>query len=132
MDRSVFLSRVIGIYMLVVSVAMLINMSSFVNMINELVSNKSIMFLSGFFTLIIGILLVVSHNVWRWNWSLLITIIAWIVFIKAISLIFFPHILDTLTTTFVQNSKFAYGCAIFDFVVGIILLFQGYRHCKKP
>ncbi|RUR13573.1 hypothetical protein [Legionella sp. km772] len=127
MDRSKFLSKVIGFYLIIVSSVMLANMPSFYHHINEVVSNSSLMFVTGFFTLMLGLLMVVAHNIWEWNWRLIITLTAWLVVLKALNLIIFPDALDQVTKLFLNNNSLAYGIASLDFVLGIVLVYFGFR-----
>lgn len=65
MDISKFLGKGLGVYLLLVSTAFLVNMSQFADLVKHLINDPPLMFVTGFFTLIIGILLVVSHNIWQ-------------------------------------------------------------------
>jgi len=125
MDKSKFLSKVIGIYLIIVSITMLMNMQQFMTNVTNLVNDQLLMFVTGFFTLIVGTLMIASHSIWEWNWKLIITIIAWLTFIKGGSIILIPQFIDYVTSLFVQNINVAYGIAIIDLVVGIILSYIG-------
>lgn len=127
MDVSKFLGKVVGLYLILVSLALFINMHQFSVYVNELIHNAPLMFVTGFFTLILGLLMVVSHNIWQWNWRVIITIIAWITLLKAVSIIFYPQFIDSATTLFLQNMKFAYGTAGLDFILGIVLCYFGFK-----
>jgi uncharacterized protein YacL len=131
MDSSKFLSRILGLYLLIVSTAMFVNMQQFSANVNQLMHEPSLLFVVGIFTVIIGLLMVVSHNIWQWNWRVLITIIAWLSLIKGASILFFPLFIDKLSTLFVQNSKFAYVSAVIDFILGLILCYFGFRRGKE-
>ncbi len=127
MDISKFLSKVIGLYLIIISAAMLANMPSFFNHVHSLVTNPSLMFVTGFFTLILGLLMIVSHNIWQWNWRVIITISAWLVLLKALSLILFPEFVDHMTALFVSNQSLAYGAASLDFILGLLLAYLGFK-----
>ncbi len=127
MDTSKFLARVIGIYMLIISVGFLINIKELTGHVQNMINNPELMFVTGFFTLIIGILLVVSHNIWECNWKVIITIIAWIVLLKGASLVFYPRFLDTITEEFVRNPTMAYVCLIIDLIIALVLIYFGFR-----
>ena len=130
MDVSKFLSKVIGIYLVIISLAFFINMKEINGYVQNMLGNTELMFVTGFYTLIIGILLVVSHNIWKWSWKLIITIIGWIVFLKGISLIFYPHFVDTMSQLFIHNATFAYVTVAIDFIIGLILLYFGFRNTQ--
>ncbi|AHE66214.1 hypothetical protein [Legionella oakridgensis] len=128
MDVSKFLSKVIGLYEIIISLAMLINMNQFMANIHGLMNNAHLMVYIGCVTAIMGILLVVSHNIWQWHWRVLVTIVAWIVFLKGASILLFPHALDQLTLHFVTNSMFAYSVAVVDLLLGLLFCYFGFRH----
>lgn len=128
MDISKFLSKVIGIYFIVITTAMCVNMPQFLIQVNSLINDAPLMFVTGFFTLILGILMIVSHNIWQCNWRVIITILSWITFLKGASLLFFPQLIDQTTILFFQNINTAYLAAGFDFILGIILSYYGFRN----
>ncbi len=127
MDKSKFLSKVLGIYLIIVSLAMFVNLEQLTLYVQDLLKNAPLMLVIGFWTLILGLLMVVSHNVWQWNWRLLITIISWIVLLKGASMVFYPHYVDKATFLFMQNESIAYSAAGFELVLGIILTYLGFK-----
>lgn len=127
MDKSKFLSKVLGIYLILVSLAMFVNLEQLTLYVQDLLKNAPLMLVIGFWTLILGLLMVVSHNVWQWNWRLLITIISWIVLLKGASMVFYPHYVDKATLLFMQNKSIAYSTAGFELILGIILTYLGFK-----
>lgn len=126
MDNSVFLGKTMGLYLIIVSLAMLVNMPQFISLIGSVLQDKPLMFVSSFFTLIVGLLLIVSHNRWQWHWRVIITLIAWLILLKAITLLFYPQFIDQLTNLFMQNTHVAYVSATIDLVLGLILCYFGF------
>ena len=127
-DISKILSKVIGIYFIIVSTAMLVDMHQFIGYVNELVNNAPLMFVTGFFTIIIGILMVVSHNIWRWNWRIIITFIGWLTLLKGVSIIYYPKFIDKTTALLMQNTTIGYSAASINFALGLLLCFLGWHH----
>lgn len=126
MDTSKFLSKVIGLYFIIISTAMFVNMHHFVANVKLLTHYPSLMFVTGFMTLILGLVMVVSHNIWKWNWQVVITIIAWVVLLKGLSILFLPQEMDKVSISFVEHEKFAYVAAALDFVLGLFLCYTGF------
>lgn len=127
MEHSKFLGKVIGIYLIIVCIAMFINMPAFIDRVNSLINNTALMFVVGFITLILGLLMVVSHNIWQLNWRVVITIISWLVLLKSISIIFYPQFIDQLSLSFVQNINVAYIGAAIDLILGLLLCYFGFK-----
>ncbi|MFI4918225.1 MAG: hypothetical protein ACHP65_01570 [Legionellales bacterium] len=127
MDVSKFLSKVLGIYLLIVSSIMLVNMHQFLNNVNLLIHDAPLMFVTGFFTVVLGVLMVVSHNIWQNNWRLLITLLAWMSLFKGICLLMCPNFINSVSTLFTQNTTTAYLSAAVDLFLGILLGYFGFR-----
>ncbi len=127
MDISKFLSRVLGVYFLIISTLMVMNLQQFTANVNQLINAPALMFITGFFILIIGLLMVISHNIWQWNWRIIITFIAWLILIKGIVILFDPSSIDNLSLLFIENKTFAYGCAAVNFLLGLLLSIFGFN-----
>lgn len=128
MDCSKFLAKVIGIYLILVSFAMLSHVHLFITNVNYLIHDVPLMFVMGFITMILGILIVVSHNVWQFNWRLIITLIGWLTLFKGLSLLLYPHLIDQVTRLFLQDVNVAYVIAFIDLLIGVLLSYVG---CKS-
>lgn len=127
MNISKFLSKVIGLYEIIISIAILTNMQQFTASIQGLMNNDPLMLYIGCMTVIMGILLVVSHNLWEWSWRVLVTIVAWIVLLKGIGILVFPHTMDQITLYFITNSNFAHSVAVFELFLGLLFCYFGFR-----
>ena len=126
MDISIFLAKVISLYLIISSIAIFVNSSKFHLMLNEVISTPSNIFLAGIITLIIGILLVVSHNVWQANWRVVITIIAWLTFISGIIRVVLPQFAFDM---FKKTTKEAFFIiAAIALLVGLYLGYFGFFH----
>ncbi len=77
MDTSLFLARLIGPMLLVIGVGVLINRENFRAMAKELVASRELMFIIGVLTLLGGLAIVTTHNVWA-GWPTIITVFGWI------------------------------------------------------
>ena len=95
MEHSIFLAKVLGLYLLIVPAAVLLNRKQFAELAKEFVANPAIVFLSGLLALILGLLMVVSHNVWTADWRAVITFIGWLTLAKGVVRILFPEKLAT-------------------------------------
>jgi hypothetical protein len=127
MELSRQLGKIFGIYLVIVSIAIAIHIDQFILLVNAFITDKPLIFLSSFFTLILGIVLIVIHSVWEWSWRLLITIFSWIIFIKGICLLVYPQYLNSFTSVYAQNHDWLYSFAVINFIIGLILLYCGFK-----
>lgn len=92
MNITLFLAQALGIYFLIVGFAFAGKEARVRTLIRKMLEDDAVLFLSGFVALILGILMVVSHNVWVMDWRVIITIIGWMALIKGFVIITFPEV----------------------------------------
>ena len=90
MSISFFLGQIIGIYLFFTSIALLINGKIYKKFFKDIVHNISLIIILGSINFTIGLILVISHNIWVADWELIITFIAYIVLIKGGWMLLFP------------------------------------------
>ena len=90
MDISLFLAKVFGVYLIVTGVAVPLRRKELVPAVEQLFDNRPLVYIMSVFALVVGILLVVSHNVWVAGWPVVLTIFAWLVFLESIAYLLLP------------------------------------------
>ncbi|HLB52961.1 MAG TPA: hypothetical protein VJK48_04560 [Chlamydiales bacterium] len=125
MCLSIFLAQVIGSYLFLASLAMLVHQARFKKTTNDLVSNPTLLTLSGMLSLIAGLLIVVDHNIWVPYWPVLITIIGWILLIKGLMKLFTPDAVVKVTKD-MQGSMSYTLLAWIRLAVGVVLIWAGF------
>lgn len=86
-----FLAQVMAIYFIAAGVSMLAKKEAIKRLIDDFASHPYQMYYAGFYILIIGSLLVLSHNVWDGTWRVVITIIGWLTFLKGLAYLWVPQ-----------------------------------------
>jgi len=114
------LARVIGPYMLIVGVALFVNRQRLTDMLDDYARQPMLSFVIGAMTLIIGLLAVQFHNVWRLDWRLLVTIICWLTLIKGACALVIPDALVKMADFYKGND------ALLNIQTPIAILFGAY------
>lgn len=125
MNTSIFLARVLGLYCFIVSMVLFYNRQSVKAMIMEMVSQRAVFFLVAIITLIFGILLVVSHNIWVLGWPVVITLMAWVALLSGVIRLAFPDYIQKRIGMW-PLERVVTGGAIVMLIIGIFLLYHGY------
>ena len=125
METSIFLARVIGLVSVISAVAVMIRYKESLVLEEEAMKSPLHIYLSGFVFLILGVLLVVSHSVWVFDWRIVITVIGWLVLLKGMGRIFFPNAVRRLVEKKKTNRKFIFG-EVAVFLIGLYLLYYGF------
>lgn len=126
MNISIFLSQVLGIYLVFISIAFVMREEKLQNLMLNILSNSELMLISGFIALILGILLVVAHNVWVMDWRVIITLIGWLALFKGASIILYSDWVMRMSQQWMDNKVVYFGTFLFVFLIGSILIYFGY------
>jgi hypothetical protein len=126
MGVSIFLSRVFGLYLVIVCLAVLFRYKMFRAVYDEMVSSKGHVVFGGFLSLVIGILVVVSHSVFVWDWRLLITLLGYLALIKGIWLLFFPESALKFKRSVMENKSAYYIIVVIFLLIGLFFIYKGF------
>lgn len=126
MDLSIFLAQALGLYFLILGFAMVINGERAKDLIGKILKDDSLVFITGIIALIIGILLVLSHNIWVMGWPVVITILAWLALIKGIMRVVYPMKAMMIAEKVISSSKSYYTVSVIVFVIGLFLAYHGF------
>lgn len=120
---SLFLAKFWGWYLLIFFTILSFNPKRILQIVKDLQDQKFVILIS-FLAIIIGLLNILSHNIWESNWRILITLIGWIALFMGLSLFIFPK----RTVKFIDfiNVKFVQVFYILLFFAGLFLLNKGY------
>jgi hypothetical protein len=88
-SRTVFLGRLIGLYCILVSLAMLVRKQASVDVLTAMLHNAQLLLSLGVITVIAGLAMILSHHVWSGGAvTVIVTLIGWIALIKGALLLF--------------------------------------------
>ena len=122
MGLSVFVAKVLALTYISAGIAAVSGKVAFGKMVEEFERSPALTYVTGFFTLVLGMLLVQFHNIWVSDWTVLITIIGWISLIKGITLIAFPQCL-LLFKGWYKNAR---GWGIVMIALGALFAYFGF------
>lgn len=91
MEISMIAAKVLSLTYLAAGIAALSGKLVFSKLVEDFEKSPGLTFVTGFVTLMIGVLLVEYHNTWVKNWPVLITLIGWTALLKGMMLIAFPQ-----------------------------------------
>ena len=127
METTLFLAKVFGGYFLVVGLSMALRRKELSLLFEAFAEDRPLTYLASVFALILGLLLVASHNVWTGGWPLLITLLSWLVLIKAIAYLLLPFdAMARVVKVFNRPAWFAVGGAI-TAGLGLFLAGKGFQ-----
>lgn len=127
MGISIFLAKVIGFYIIIKLFIVWKNYSKLPSVIEGFKNNNALRLSFGLIMVVLGLLIVVSHNIWAWDYRVIITIIGWSTLIKGSLLSCSLTFLDK-TAHFVSQRKTLYFISILSVILAIFLLSKGFNY----
>jgi hypothetical protein len=88
-DVSIFFARLWGSFFVIFGSLFIITRQ--LGKTIEMTDDKAFVISTGYITLLMGLITVILHNIWVWDWRLVITILGWSTVIKGIGKIGFPE-----------------------------------------
>jgi hypothetical protein len=127
--RTIFLAKLIGLYCIVIAVAMSIDKPATVNAIVALVGSPPLVFLVGLIVVAAGLAMVLSHNVWRGSaLAVAVTLIGWLTLVKGALFLFTPApAAGGFIVWGAAYERWFYLDVALAFALGIYLTYAGFR-----
>ncbi len=131
--RTLFLARLIGLYCIVCSLAEMIHRQATLDAVGALLGNPSAVLWVGMTSVLIGLAMVLGHNLWRGGaLTVVVTIVGWIALLKGLALLFLPvqsH--ENLFLGALRYEQLFYFYAAIALVLGLYLTYAGFRSKVK-
>ena len=126
MDTSIFLARLLGPLFVVLAIGLLVRQDSWRAMAGDFIGSRPLVFLTGFLTLLGGLALVNTHNVWEAGWPLIITIFGWLAVIGGIARMLFPETVMGFGQKMLDSKTYLTSAGVVEGLLGLWLCYVGY------
>jgi hypothetical protein len=127
-SRTIFLSRLIGLYCIVIALSMMTRRQATVETVTALLQNSPMMLIVGIITLAAGLAVVLAHNIWSGSaLVVVVTLVGWITLTKSLLFLFLPPEVEAglfLGQLHCQPLFYVYGA--FSLVLGVYLTYGGF------
>ncbi len=122
-----YLAKLIGLYCILVALAMVTHKQATVEMVSALVHNPTAMFLGGLMTLVAGLAIVLGHNVWSGGaLPVVVTLVGWLTLAKGVMILLLsPEQQPVFFLGELHYAKLFYVYTAFSFLIGVYLTYAG-------
>lgn len=127
MDLSILLAKVLGLYLMIVSVSVFVRRKELDRMVDAFFRDNLFVFFSGTVILLLGLALVLIHNVWETSWRGVITAIGWLTVLKGGVRLLAPAFAQEASKKAV-GSAWYWGIIALAFAAGAYLAYTGFSH----
>lgn len=127
---SSFFAQVIGIYLILICLAMLLQHHRFKKIMTEIIGHPASMFICSATNIIFAVVILVPHDLWVANWHVLITIIGWLTLIKGVAGLYFPDKYAEICKKFMATRGYQIWTWIW-LLIGLYLVVMGFTSIIK-
>jgi putative exporter of polyketide antibiotics len=127
--RTPFLSRLIGLYAILVALSMFSRGQASVETVAALLQNPSMVFVLGVAMLAAGLAMVLAHNIWSAGaLVVVVTLVGWMTLIKSSVFLFLPPEMEArLFLERLHYQQLFYFYWALPLVLGLYLTYGGFR-----
>jgi hypothetical protein len=126
MDTSLFLARLLGPMLVVLAVGLVVCQDSWRAMAREFLASRPLLFLSGLLTLLAGLSIVNTHNVWEGGWPVIITVFGWLGIVGGAARMLFPQTVMGIGEKALNSKTYLTVGGIVEGLIGLWLCYVGY------
>jgi len=126
MDTSIILAQFWGWMLIILSGLFLLRNDKLLGEILIAIENRGFMFAAGFFSLILGLVTVLLHNVWVLDWEVVVTLMGWTSLVKGITNIGFPEFTLRTIPSFTNNKTVVQSALVVALLLGAWLVWITY------
>jgi len=132
-SRTIYLSRLIGLYCILIVVSLVFNKQGTVDAITGLFNNPPLMLLMSIVTVAGGLALVLAHNVWKGGAQpVVVTLVGWAALLKGLMFLVLPVSADAeIILTWLRHPVLFYVSMMPSLLIGIYLTYEGFRPRAK-
>jgi hypothetical protein len=125
--RTVFLSRLIGLYCVLATLAMAAHRQVTVDTMSALIRTPPVLFLAGIIALIAGLAMVLGHNVWSGGAvAVIVTLVGWITLIRGLVVLWLPPDAESGLFAALRFDRLFYLYVGIGLALGVYLTYGGF------
>jgi hypothetical protein len=119
-----FYAQTIGFYLLVMAIIMLARADYYRDKLTQMKSGSSSVIVMASMGLILGIIIIFTHNVWIFETEVLITLVGWALVVKSICWLSIPERMTNITHKLYAGPMY-YVAVVIAGAIGVVLLAHG-------
>jgi hypothetical protein len=131
--RTTFLSRLIGLYLILISLAMAAHKAATVESMDALIHNPPVLFVIGVIAVAAGLAMVLGHNIWSGGvLPVVVTLTGWLLLSKGVLWLFLsPEAVYGLLLAGIRFEQFFYLYMAAVLLLGIGLTYAGFKSTAR-
>ncbi len=126
MSSSILIARLIGPIQVVAGLMALANPKALQEIAEEFLASRALLFVAGFLSLLAGLAVVNTHNVWVAGWPVIITVFGWMAVVVGIIRMAFPAFTKSIGEAMLSKIAALRVVGCLQVALGAYLMAKGY------
>jgi len=126
MVASVFIAKLFGPIFALSGIALLLRAETYRAIVGDFLRSPALHYLAGFLGLFAGLAIVLTHNVWAFDWRLIITLIGWVTIVRAAVTVLWPEWIVPVGNVFLEYRAAPLVGGAINLLIGLALSYFGY------
>ena len=119
-----YLAEIWGISLVIVCLALLIKEKHLKRLFASMETEDNL-FSWGLISFVMGVAMVLAHNVWVKNWQVAVTVLGWISLAKGLSLLFLPELTKKWVRK-MENQQWLPIALVVGVFIGLVITYLGF------
>ena len=120
-----YLAQTLGLFFLIGGLGVLLNKKKYHDMDIALLKEQPTVLLFAMIMMVMGLLLILKHNIWEFGAAGLITLVGWVVFLKGAIIMLMPDMLDMFKKKDFAMKWYTIGGVLW-LIAGLYLTYIGF------
>lgn len=125
MELSIFLARLIGLYLLIVAADLLVRRREMEGAVRDFASSKGLLVFSGSISLLLGLAIAIGHPIYERGWRGLITLLGYLLIFRGIMRVAFPTRLQKRIGSLFHRGYWV--ILLILLILGVYLTYEGFN-----
>ncbi len=119
-----FLAKLLGLWLVLVAVGIIANRQATLGAVTALLADPALAWITGVFTLLLGLAIVLTHNRWSGGAAaVIVTLYGWVAVLKGLLFIWLPLPMETGFYQALHLDQFSVGYGIIALALGGYLVY---------
>jgi phosphotransferase system glucose/maltose/N-acetylglucosamine-specific IIC component len=125
--RTRMFARVLGPFLVIVAATTVARASDMRTLLSDFEANTAWPWVTGAFLLLASLVVIALHQSWRGAAAITVSVVGWVLALRALFLMAFPHAFMTAANAAIGKSALWVSVDIFVGLVGLYLTYVGWR-----
>ncbi len=120
------LAQIIGPVVLAAAIGFLLHPKFYKKIMSDFEKHEGLTYFTGIIVMILGLIIVLNHNIWEWSAAGVVTFFGWSSLIKGATFLVAPKLLFGISNSFLKNTGLIKFSMVVVLAIGGYLSYLGY------